>query len=81
MPALVVFTRVFWHPCRVLAMCVGGYRGCSLRSTPGYPLGPLPGSVVPGSGGVRAGPAGLELACADGFNLPPTRPFCVRGGR
>jgi len=23
LPALMVFTRAFWHPCRVLAMCVG----------------------------------------------------------
>ena len=81
LPASVVFTPAFWHPCRVHSAWGGGDRGWSLRSTPGYPLGPLPGSVVPGSGGVRAGPAGLELACADGFNLPPTRPFCVRGGR
>jgi hypothetical protein len=29
-------------------------RGWSLRSTPGYLLGPLPGSVVPGAGGSRS---------------------------
>jgi hypothetical protein len=33
----------------VLASYGGRYRGWSLRSTPGYPLGPRPGSVVPGS--------------------------------
>jgi hypothetical protein len=39
LPALMVFTRVFWHPCRVLAMCVGRLPGVFAALDPRLPSG------------------------------------------
>jgi hypothetical protein len=66
-PASVVFTRAFWHPCRVLAMCVGRGPGVVAALDPRLPSGTPIGvgragiersrrdrAVVPGSHGRRA---------------------------
>ena len=68
MPALVVLIRAFWHPCRVLAMCVGRGPGVFAGARPPANFcHPYRGgscrdrAVVPESGGR----AGIERSCWD----------------
>ena len=55
MPALMVFTRAFWHPCRVLAMCVGRGPGVFAALDPRLPSG------TP----IGVGRAGIGRSCRD----------------